>query len=101
MRRNRMMAALMQAMENSEPPSVLAYVAEYETDNHGLDVIRAALNYEVRKKSNTLVGQKSFCCLFTARPEAQRCQVTPYVVNVAAAEGAIAKYKFVSLLKPS
>ena len=50
MRRNRMMAALMQAMENSEPPSVLAYVAEYETDNHGLDVIRAALNYEVRKK---------------------------------------------------
>ena len=23
--------------------------------------------------------------LFTARPEAQRCQVTPYVVNVAAA----------------
>ena len=45
--------------------------------------------------------------IFTARPEAQRCQVTPYVVNVAAAgaaaaaEKAIAKYKFVSLLKPS
>ena len=26
--------------------------------------------------------------VFTARPEAQRCQVTPYVVNVAAAAAA-------------
>ena len=44
--------------------------------------------------------------LFTARPKAQRCQVTPYVVNVLVVVvlvggGAIAKYKFVSLLKPS
>ena len=46
MRRNRMMAALMQAMENGEQPSVLAYVAEYETEDHGLDVIRSALDYD-------------------------------------------------------
>ena len=44
--------------------------------------------------------------LFTARPEAQRCQVTPYVVNVLVVVvllggGPIARYEFVSLLKPS
>ena len=40
--------------------------------------------------------------------EAQRCQVTPYVVNVllvlllvVVVEGAIAKYNFSSLLNPS
>ena len=47
-------------------------------------------------------------CFLQRGREAQRCQVTPYVVNfaaaaaaAAAAEGAIAKYKFFSLLKPS
>ena len=29
-------------------------------------------------------------CFFTAQPEAQRCQVTPHVVNVAAAAAAAA-----------
>ena len=56
------------------------------------------------RQLETNTPQFDFRSLFTARPEAQRCQVTPYVVNVAAAaaaEGAIAKYKFVSLLKPS
>ena len=28
--------------------------------------------------------KKNSASIFTARPEAQRCQVTPYVVNVAA-----------------
>jgi len=46
MRRNRMMAALMQAMEDGQQPSVLDHVAEYETQEHGLTVIRSALNYE-------------------------------------------------------
>ena len=40
--------------------------------------------------------------IFTARPKGQRCQVTPYVVNVVVVvRGAIAKYKFMNLLKPS
>ena len=37
-----------------DPPSVLAYVAEYETDTHGLDVLRSALNYDVSFLIHTL-----------------------------------------------
>ena len=34
----------------AEPPSVLTYVAEFETDTHGLDVLRSALSYDVTSR---------------------------------------------------
>ena len=40
-----------------------------------------------QKVSATFVGH-SIPLIFTARPKAQRCQVTPYVVNVAAVAAA-------------
>jgi len=45
MRHNREMAALMKAMENQEEPSVLTLLTDFDTENHGLNVMRIALNY--------------------------------------------------------
>jgi len=46
MRHNREIAALMKAMENEEEPSVLTLLTDFDTENHGLDVMRLALNYQ-------------------------------------------------------
>ena len=34
-------------MENEEEPSVLTLLTDFDTENHGLDVMRLALNYQV------------------------------------------------------
>ena len=34
-------------MENQEEPSVLTVLTDYDTEDHGLDVMRVALNYRV------------------------------------------------------
>ena len=39
---------LFQAMENQEEPSVLTLLTDFDTENHGLNVMRIALNYRVR-----------------------------------------------------
>ena len=38
---------LFQAMENHEEPSVLRVITDYDAQDHGLDVMRDALNYQV------------------------------------------------------
>ena len=35
-------------MENQEEPSVLTLLTDFDTENHGLNVMRIALNYRVR-----------------------------------------------------
>ena len=35
-------------MENEEEPSVLTLLTDFDTENHGLDVMRLALNYHVK-----------------------------------------------------
>ena len=34
-------------MENEEEPSVLTLLTDFDTENHGLDVMRLALSYQV------------------------------------------------------
>ena len=34
-------------MENQEEPSVLTLLTDFDTENHGLDVMRIALHYQV------------------------------------------------------
>ena len=34
-------------MENCEEPSVLTLLTDFDTQDHGLDVMRVALNYQV------------------------------------------------------
>ena len=35
-------------MENCEEPSVLTVLTDFDTQDHGLDVMRVALNYQVK-----------------------------------------------------
>ena len=41
-------------MENEEEPSVLTLLTDFDTENHGLDVMRLALNYQVIFKYYTI-----------------------------------------------
>ena len=65
---------LFQAMENHEEPSVLRVITDYDAQDHGLDVMRDALNYqvgiqssifplhaEVFERRNTLLGKFVYC----------------------------------------
>ena len=45
-------------MENQEEPSVLTLLTDFDTENHGLNVMRIALNYRVR------TSIKRYMCLF-------------------------------------
>ena len=42
-------------MENQEEPSVLTLLTDFDTENHGLDVMRIALHYQVSCKSLTRI----------------------------------------------
>ena len=42
-------------MENQEEPSVLTLLTDFDTENHGLDVMRFALHYQVSFKSFLLI----------------------------------------------
>ena len=39
-------------MENCEEPSVLTLLTDFDTQDHGLDVMRVALNYQVSIEMN-------------------------------------------------
>ena len=53
------MLHVFQAMENHEEPSVLRVITDYDTQDHGLDVMRDALNYQVEIQIiNALISEK-------------------------------------------
>ena len=80
-------------------PSELVTVAQLTTAQHSLLLSLHAM-YGDERTGDPMMDDLSIMAitwneqteqlnyLFTARPEAQRCQVTPYVVNVGAAAAA-------------
>ena len=50
-------------MENEEEPSVLTLLTDFDTENHGLDVMRLALNYQVTL-STFIFHNNTFIYLF-------------------------------------